>query len=116
MEQNIRLDDVDQTPIADASQFCRLIGHLLYLQVTRHDITLAVNTLSQFVSASWQLHFDVALRILHYLKATPGQGTSVPSTGNLTLKAYCDSDWLGFPLTRRSKNGYFITLGGAPVS
>lgn len=73
--------------------------------------------MSQYASSPRQLHFDVVLRILWYLKATPGQCIFLPSNRNLTLKAFCDSYWLGCPLTRCSKIGYFITLGGAvPIS
>lgn len=72
--KNIRVDDAEKTPLVEAIHFCHLIGSLLYLQVTRPDITLTVNTLSQFVSTPRQLHFDAALRILRYLKATLRQG------------------------------------------
>lgn len=30
--------------------------------------------------------------------------------------AYSDSDWLGCPYSRRSRTGYLLLLGGAPVS
>lgn len=116
IEQNICLDDVDHTLFADEGQFHRLIGHISYLQVTQPGITLVVNTLSQYVSAPRQLHFNAALHVLRYLKATSGQRIFLPPTGDLTLKAYCDSDWLGCYLAKRSKTGYFITLGSAPVS
>nr|KAJ0195196.1 hypothetical protein LSAT_V11C700353940 [Lactuca sativa] len=116
MEQNIRLTTEDDSPLVDAGKYRRLVGRLLYVQVTRPDIAFAVNTLSQFVSAPRETHWIAALRVLRYLKATPGQGIFLPADSDLTLVAYCDFDWLGCPFTRRSKTGYFITLGGAPIS
>ncbi|GJZ74386.1 uncharacterized mitochondrial protein-like protein [Tanacetum coccineum] len=47
---------------------------------------------------------------------TPGQGILIPRDGGTNLLAYCDSDWLGCPMTRRSRTGYLLLLGGAPVS
>lgn len=47
---------------------------------------------------------------------TPGQGILLPKEGSLSLQAYCDADWGGCPLTRRSCTGYMILLGGSPIS
>ncbi|GKC02578.1 secreted RxLR effector protein 161-like protein [Tanacetum coccineum] len=55
-------------------------------------------------------------RVLGYLKATPGQGILLSRVGDPILTAYCDSDWLGCPYTRRSRIGYLLLLGGTPIS
>lgn len=68
MEHNIRLTTEDDS--LDVGKYKRLIGRLLYLQVTRPGIIFAVNTLSQFVYAPRETHWNAALRVLHYLKAT----------------------------------------------
>nr|GFA09694.1 retrovirus-related Pol polyprotein from transposon TNT 1-94 [Tanacetum cinerariifolium] len=44
--------------------------------------------------------------VLRYLKTTAGQGILLPKTGGINLVAYCDSDWLGCPLSRRSRTEY----------
>lgn len=38
-------------------------------------------------------HWDAAMRVLRYIKGTLGQGLLLPSSNNIILKAYCDSDW-----------------------
>lgn len=64
MEQNCNLrPDKDDTDI-DAIRYRRLMGRLLYLIVTRPDITYSVNTLYQFMTAPKQKHMDAADRIL----------------------------------------------------
>ncbi|GJW43204.1 cysteine-rich receptor-like protein kinase 8 [Tanacetum coccineum] len=42
------------------------------------------------------------LRVLRYIKLCPRQGLHFPTTNNLQLTAYCDSDWASCPVTRRS--------------
>ncbi|KAI3719915.1 hypothetical protein L6452_20821 [Arctium lappa] len=116
IEQNLKLDKGEKDPKIDASQYRRIIGRLLYLQATRPDIAYTVNLLSQFVADPRQPHMTAAVRVLRYLKTTPGQGVLLPRAGGSNLLAYCDSDWLGCPLTRRSRTGYVLLLGGAPIS
>lgn len=116
MEQGIKLDNCTESEKVDASRYRRLVGRLLYLQATRPDIAYSVNILSQFVTDPRHEHMEAATRVLRYLKSTPGQGILLPKTGGLNLVAYCDSDWLGCNFTRRSRTGYVLLLGGAPIS
>ncbi|KAL4570443.1 hypothetical protein LXL04_026095 [Taraxacum kok-saghyz] len=116
MEQNLKLDKQDNEARVDESQYRRLVGRLLYLQATRPDITYAVNILSQFVGDSKVSHLEAANRVLRYLKATPGQCILLTKDGGINITAYCDSDWLGCPITRRSRTCYLLLLGSAPIS
>lgn len=116
MEQNLRLYKDDDIPEVDASRCRWLVGRLLYLTDTHPDVCFSLNQLSQFLSKPRKTHMDVAIRVLRYLKTTPGPRLFLPSSGDLNLVAFCDSSWLSFPSTRCSCNGYFISSGGAPIS
>ncbi|KAJ0453901.1 putative RNA-directed DNA polymerase [Helianthus annuus] len=116
MEQNLKLGKGEEEDKVDSSQYRRLVGRLLYLQATRPDITYAVNVFSQFVTDPRQNHMDAAIRVLRYLKSTPGQGILLPKEGGMNLLSYCDADWLGCPLSRKSRTGYLLSLRGAPIS
>lgn len=116
MEQNLKLSNTDGEPLANPSIYRRLIGRLIYLTITRPDITYSVHILSQFMQNPLQPHYLAALRLLRYLKGTPGKGILFPSTGSLHLTGYCDSDWATCPMTRRSTSGYCTMLGSCPIS
>lgn len=68
------------------------------------------------MQAPHQAHWDAAMRVLRYLKSSPGQGIILPKDNDLQLVGYCDSDWASCPLTRRSTTGYLMKLGSAPIS
>ncbi|XP_019052229.1 PREDICTED: uncharacterized protein LOC109114322 [Nelumbo nucifera] len=116
IEQNSRFDDTQGELLVDATRYRRLLGRLQYLTVTRLDILYVVNTLSQFSSKPTNVHWDAALHILRYIKATPGHGIFFRSTSSLQLHIYCDSDWTSCPTTRRSVTGYYCLLGDSPIS
>lgn len=116
MEQNLKLDECLESQKIDAQQYLRLVGRLLYLHATRPDITYSINIWSQFVSDPREDHMAAATRVLRYLKGSPGQGIFIPKDGGLNLVTYCDADWLGCQITRRSRTGYLFLLGGAPIS
>lgn len=104
MEQNLRLttkeyDDsagqvvTDDPLLDDPRAYQRLIGCLIYLTVTRPDTCYAVQTLSQFMNDPKISHMEATTRVLKYLKATVGKGILLSAQSDLSLTAYCDSDW-----------------------
>nr|GEW87424.1 hypothetical protein [Tanacetum cinerariifolium] len=54
--------------------------------------------------------------LLRYLLNSLRQGILLANDSAVELKAYCDSDWASFPMTRRSTTGYCILLGDSHVS
>ena len=87
----------------------------MYLTVTKPDLSYAVHTLAQFLQAPRLHHWHAALRVVRYLKNAPGQEVFLSAKNDLTLTAYCDSDWAACPLTRRSLTGYVVLLGNSLV-
>ena len=93
MESALKLSVNDASPsLSDPASYRRLIGRLLYLTITRPDLSYAIQTLSQFMSNPHTMHLQAAERVLQYLKATPSQGLLLKADSTFHLKAYSDSD------------------------
>jgi hypothetical protein len=56
--------------LIDLTMYRQLIGSLMYLVNTSHDICYPVNALSQFMSQPRQVHWVVAKHVLRYLPDT----------------------------------------------
>ncbi|KAJ0558902.1 putative RNA-directed DNA polymerase [Helianthus annuus] len=102
--------------VKDVTSFQKLIGKLIYLSITRPDISYAVQFLSQFMHAPNSGHLDIALRLLKYLKLSPGKGVMFKRANVFCVKGYVDSDWAKCLATRKSVTGYCIFLGNCVVS
>ena len=70
MELNVHLRDTDGDPLLDPTRYRHLVRSLVYLAVTRPDISYPVRILSQFVSAPTSVHYSHLLRVLRYLRGT----------------------------------------------
>ncbi|RVW51959.1 Retrovirus-related Pol polyprotein from transposon TNT 1-94 [Vitis vinifera] len=116
MEANVKLSMDEGVDLPDVSLYRRLLGKLLYLTLTRPDISYAVGRLSQFISRPKLPHLHAAQRILRYLKGNPGMGLFFPNNSELRLMAYTDSDWARCPDSRRSVTGFCVFLGNSLVS
>lgn len=116
MDQNLHLSQTDGSLLPDTAPFCRLIGRLLYLTITRPDISFAVHTQSQFMQGPTILHLQAAHRVLQYIKQSLGQGLIFSSTSPVTLQGYCDSDWAACPNSRCSVTRFCILLGSSLIS
>jgi hypothetical protein len=60
--------------LENVNQFQRLVGKLIYLTITRPDLSYSVSQISQFMHAPKTPHLDTINRILKYLKGSPGKG------------------------------------------
>nr|GEZ16230.1 putative ribonuclease H-like domain-containing protein [Tanacetum cinerariifolium] len=58
------------------------------------------------------IEMKAVLRIIKYLKGTPGHGVRFKANGHLETQVYTDADWAGDKGNRRSTSGYFTLVGG----
>ena len=102
--------------MSNPSLYRRLVGNLVYLIVTRPDISYAIHQESQYLSAPQSTHYAVVLRILRYLESTLFHGLFYFAQSPLVFHAFSDGDWAGDPTDRRSTTGYCFLLSSSLIS
>lgn len=85
MVQQHKLALSDGPLLDDPERYRRLMGRLIYLLATRPDLTYVVHVLSQFMQKLRIVHWNSAMRVVHDLKGTLGQGVLLSSKSNLKL-------------------------------
>lgn len=83
MDPSLHLSKYLGKPLPSPMEYRELIGRLLYLTITRVDITFAVHKLSQFLSAPTDVHLQAAHKVLRYLKGNPFLGLFYPADTEL---------------------------------
>ena len=78
--QNEKLSIHDNQIPIDKDQYQRLVDKLIYLSHTRPDIAYAVSLVSHFMHNPSKDHMNVVIRILRYLKSSPGRGSCSENT------------------------------------
>jgi hypothetical protein len=71
------------------------MGKLVYLTVTRPDISYSVSQVSKFMHAPRTPHLEVIIKILRYLKGTPGKEILMKNNNSTEVCGYSDADWTG---------------------
>ena len=114
--QNHKLGEyLDQVP-ADKQKYQRLVGKLIYLSHTHLDIAYAVSVVRQFMHCPSKDRMDAVMRILRYLKSSPGKGLMFSKNDHLNVDGYIDADWARNITDRKSTSGYFTFVGGNLVT
>ena len=116
MEVNLKLNKDEGELLNDAGIYKWLIGRLLFLTISRPDITYSVHRLSQFMSKPREPHLKVAYRVIQYLKGTLGQGLFFPSQSSLHIKSFANANWAACIDSRRSITSYCLFLGDSLIS
>jgi len=56
--------------VEDTTMYKRIVGSLIYLTITRPDLSYVVGVVSQFMQTPQKPHLDAVRRILRYIKHT----------------------------------------------
>jgi Reverse transcriptase (RNA-dependent DNA polymerase) len=115
IDSKYKLNSEDGEPLENIDQFQRLVGKLIYLTVTRPDISFMVSQVSQFTHTPRTSHLEAINRVLRYLKRTPGKGILMRNNDSNEICAYADADWAG-SCDRKSTIGYCTFVGGNIVT
>lgn len=62
------------------------------------------------------LHLDAVMRILIFLKKSPGQGLVFKKNSHLNIEEYLNVDWDGSLIDIRSITGFCTSIGGNHVT
>lgn len=92
IEANHGLNDQDGMSLIDVGRYQRLVRKLIYLALTRPNITFAVSVVSQFMHAPRTSHLEVTFCILRYLKSAPEKGLLFSDNGFVRVEVYTNAD------------------------
>ncbi|RVW49546.1 Retrovirus-related Pol polyprotein from transposon TNT 1-94 [Vitis vinifera] len=76
MDTTVKLEESDGSAPVDKGGYQRLVGKLINLSHTRPDIGFSVSVVSQFMNNPTEKHMTAVIKILRYLKMTPGNVSS----------------------------------------
>ena len=116
MDLNVKLVPSQGELLRDPGRYLRLVGKLNYLTITRPDISFSVSVVSHFLQSPCDSHWDAVVRILYYIKGTPGQGVLYENRGDTQVVGYIDANWVGSPIDRHSTSRYCVFVGGNLIS
>ncbi|CAM8893628.1 unnamed protein product [Rhodiola kirilowii] len=100
----------------DVTKYRSMVGGLLYLTLTRPDISFAVNKVCQYVSKPTDDHWEAVKRILRYVKGTIDTGLKFRRSSLTRHSIFTDADWAGCSDDHRSTGGFTIFLGPNLIS
>jgi len=112
IEANVDLWFDDSHTLDDPGRYMRLIGKLIYLTMTRPNITFVVGVLSRFMHQRRETHWLAAMRILAYIKSCPGKVLVYRKYGHVRISGYSDSGYAGDRGDMKSITGYCTFVGG----
>ena len=112
MDLNVKLVPRQREPLQELGRCRRLVGRLNYLSISRPYISFPMSVVSQFLQSPFDGHWDAAVRILCYVKGTPGQGVLYGNRGHTQIVGYNDADWVDSLTDRHSTSGYCVFIGG----
>jgi hypothetical protein len=116
MDSNVRLQEDEGKELEDVTMYRQLVGSLIYLTLTRPDISYPVGVVSRYMSNPKKPHLDVVRHILRHVKGTINFGILYKRIKDCQVMGYCDADYIGDCGTRRSTSGYFFSLGSGAIS
>ncbi|KAI3762304.1 hypothetical protein L1987_52729 [Smallanthus sonchifolius] len=109
--------DADTNGVAvDQKQYRSMIGSLMYLTASRLDIMFVVCQCARYQANPKISHLTAVKRIFRYLKGKPRHGLWYPKESSFDLYAFCDGDYGGCQLDKKSTSGGCQFLGDRLIS
>ncbi|XP_068317167.1 uncharacterized protein [Pyrus communis] len=115
LDSNLKLK-THGDPVPNLSYYQRMVGKLIYLTITRPDISYAVSIVSQFMHSPSMDHLKIVHRVLRYLKGSIGRGILMRNNSHTQISGYTDADWADNFLDRKSTTGFCTFVGGNLVT
>lgn len=99
MDSKLKIDS-DKRLVNCPFYYKKLVGKLIYLTITRPNISFVVSLVCYFIHDPIVYHLYMLKHILRYLKGSIGHGVVMSRNGHTNIEGYTNSDWAGNSLDR----------------
>lgn len=84
--------------------------------MTIPDVQVAENILPQVMASPKPKHWAAVKRVLQYFAGTQKHEVLIRKSDSFNIIAYCDSEWGGDTVDRKSWTGFLVFIVGTLVS
>jgi len=116
MHPTCTLSKEDTRSKVDQKLYRGMIGSLLYFTTSRPDILFSVCLCARFQSDLRESNLTTVKRIFRYLKGTTNLGLLYRKSLDYKLAGFCDADYAGDRIERKSTSGNCQFLGENLIS
>ena len=117
LDVNAKLSAQVGDVVEDVTMYKKIVGSLIYLTITRLDLSYTVGLKSPFMQLPRKPHLDAIQRTLCYVRSTPLDYTLVyAAAAPLALSGYTDADWASSSADRRSTNSFMFSFGSDAIT
>ena len=114
VDRNMKLRR-DSGQACDATRFQQIVGNLIYLTITRTDLSYSIGLISQYMSQPKAENLQCAQGILRYVSSTKDRALLYRTGIAKQLVGYMDADWAGNVGDRKSTSRFTISLGSTAI-
>ncbi|XP_047340191.1 uncharacterized mitochondrial protein AtMg00810-like [Impatiens glandulifera] len=115
LDINPRLSRDERTCLPDPRPYRALVESLIYLTITRPDITYAVGVVSQYMQEPRKPHLEEAKKILKYINTSLDIGLLYEKDAKFILQGYVDADFARDRDDRRFTSGFVFICGNTSI-
>jgi hypothetical protein len=116
MLEKLKLTSDMGEELLDSTHYRCLVEKLIHLTHSRPDISFAIGVVSCFMAWLQVLHLQAAKRILRYIAGTRNHGILYPSTNDLQVSSFVDSDFAGDEENAKLTTSLIFMLGNSPLT
>jgi hypothetical protein len=91
-KQNVKLSADEGDLVEDTTMYKCIVGSLIYMTITRPDLSYAIGVVSQFMQTPQKPHLDALKHILKYIKHTLQCGIFYETKNQLQVHGYTNAN------------------------
>ncbi|XP_059663752.1 secreted RxLR effector protein 161-like [Cornus florida] len=110
MSTSSKLDRDSDPNMIDHFMYRSIIGSLLYLTVTRPNISFSVGVCARCQANPREQHILAVKHIIRYVNSTLNYRLRYSSESNSKIAGYTDADWAGNKDDRKSTSGGYFYI------
>ena len=110
LDQNGKMSTDAGCVLEDPTMYRKMVGSLIYITISKPDLSYAVGLVSQYMKVLRKPHLDCVRHILRYFRATVDYALFYATHVPLHVYGYTDGDWAGSVFEQAIYKQFYVLI------